>query len=125
MTRPGTPAGQLPACPDPCSPEGTRAPRGAEPSATAERLGSPCHTGGGTPRCRGCRACRNGPAQDGTVMGIARGDTALARPLTADPTAARPLRAWQQHALDRYEQQAPKDFLVTATPGAGKTTFAL
>jgi superfamily II DNA or RNA helicase len=57
-------------------------------------------------------------------MGIAMGDTALARPLQSSP-AARPLRAWQQHALDRYEEQAPKDFLVTATPGAGKTTFAL
>jgi superfamily II DNA or RNA helicase len=38
---------------------------------------------------------------------------------------SRPLRAWQQAALRRYEEQSPKDFLVTATPGAGKTTFAL
>jgi superfamily II DNA or RNA helicase len=40
-------------------------------------------------------------------------------------TTGRPLRAWQQAALDQYEQHSPKDFLVTATPGAGKTTFAL
>ncbi|TFV73321.1 DEAD/DEAH box helicase [Blastococcus sp. CT_GayMR19] len=40
-------------------------------------------------------------------------------------TTSRPLRAWQQAALARYEEQSPKDFLVTATPGAGKTTFAL
>ena len=40
-------------------------------------------------------------------------------------TTSRPLRAWQQSALQRYEEQSPKDFLVTATPGAGKTTFAL
>jgi superfamily II DNA or RNA helicase len=40
-------------------------------------------------------------------------------------TTSRPLRAWQQAALEQYEQQSPKDFLVTATPGAGKTTFAL
>ncbi|MGY1809775.1 DEAD/DEAH box helicase [Blastococcus sp. SYSU D00669] len=40
-------------------------------------------------------------------------------------TTSRPLRAWQQAALDQYEEQSPKDFLVTATPGAGKTTFAL
>jgi superfamily II DNA or RNA helicase len=40
-------------------------------------------------------------------------------------TTSRPLRAWQQAALEQYEQQVPKDFLVTATPGAGKTTFAL
>jgi superfamily II DNA or RNA helicase len=38
---------------------------------------------------------------------------------------SRPLRAWQQAALRQYEEQSPKDFLVTATPGAGKTTFAL
>ena len=40
-------------------------------------------------------------------------------------TTSRPLRAWQQQALQRYEEHFPKDFLVTATPGAGKTTFAL
>jgi superfamily II DNA or RNA helicase len=40
-------------------------------------------------------------------------------------TTSRPLRAWQQRALERYEELSPKDFLVTATPGAGKTTFAL
>jgi superfamily II DNA or RNA helicase len=39
---------------------------------------------------------------------------------------ARPLRLWQQQALDTWvEKGQPKDFLVTATPGAGKTTFAL
>lgn len=37
----------------------------------------------------------------------------------------RPLRAWQSQALARYEEARPSDFLVTATPGAGKTTFAL
>ena len=35
------------------------------------------------------------------------------------------LRAWQQEALDLYLSRAPKDFLAVATPGAGKTTFAL
>src|SRR4051794_3489574 len=40
-------------------------------------------------------------------------------------TTSRPLRAWQQAALGKYEEDFPKDFLVTATPGAGKTTFAL
>ena len=40
-------------------------------------------------------------------------------------TTSRPLRAWQAKALAQYEEQSPKDFLVTATPGAGKTTFAL
>src|SRR4051794_4224760 len=53
------------------------------------------------------------------------GETALARAHAPATTSARPLRAWQQAALEEYEQQSPKDFLVTATPGAGKTTFAL
>ena len=35
------------------------------------------------------------------------------------------LRAWQAAALERYELLQPKDFLTVATPGAGKTTFAL
>lgn len=42
------------------------------------------------------------------------------------PDTGRPLRAWQREALTTYvEQGEPQDFLVTATPGAGKTTFAL
>jgi superfamily II DNA or RNA helicase len=39
-------------------------------------------------------------------------------------TAAK-LRAWQAAALEQYLAQAPRDFLAVATPGAGKTTFAL
>ncbi len=39
-------------------------------------------------------------------------------------TATR-LRAWQSAALDKYFAQDPRDFLAVATPGAGKTTFAL
>ncbi len=35
------------------------------------------------------------------------------------------LRAWQQEALDRYLEASPRDFLAVATPGAGKTTYAL
>lgn len=35
------------------------------------------------------------------------------------------LRAWQQEAIAEYFVREPKDFLVAATPGAGKTTFAL
>ncbi|MDN6511227.1 MAG: DEAD/DEAH box helicase family protein, partial [Corynebacterium sp.] len=40
-------------------------------------------------------------------------------------TAYGTLRAWQQAALRRYIDTAPQDFLAVATPGAGKTTFAL
>jgi superfamily II DNA or RNA helicase len=35
------------------------------------------------------------------------------------------LRAWQQAALEEYRGRLPRDFLAVATPGAGKTTFAL
>jgi superfamily II DNA or RNA helicase len=35
------------------------------------------------------------------------------------------LRAWQVEALDRYRALGQRDFLAVATPGAGKTTFAL
>ena len=40
------------------------------------------------------------------------------------PTGAR-LRLWQREALAKYQTEPRKDFLLTATPGAGKTTFAL
>jgi superfamily II DNA or RNA helicase len=35
------------------------------------------------------------------------------------------LRAWQQAAIEQYFTANPRDFLAVATPGAGKTTFAL
>lgn len=35
------------------------------------------------------------------------------------------LRAWQAEALEQYLRDDPRDFLAVATPGAGKTTFAL
>jgi superfamily II DNA or RNA helicase len=35
------------------------------------------------------------------------------------------LRAWQEEAITTYFATEPKDFLAAATPGAGKTTFAL
>jgi superfamily II DNA or RNA helicase len=50
------------------------------------------------------------------------------RPAEAAVAAAssrRPLRSWQRRALARYLAVAPRDFLAVATPGAGKTTFAL
>lgn len=42
---------------------------------------------------------------------------------TAPDTQA--LRGWQRRALVRYLGAKPRDFLAVATPGAGKTTFAL
>ncbi len=35
------------------------------------------------------------------------------------------LRAWQTEAVAQYFRDLPRDFLAVATPGAGKTTFAL
>jgi superfamily II DNA or RNA helicase len=41
-------------------------------------------------------------------------------------TSASPyLRRWQIRALQAYLEAGPRDYLVTATPGSGKTTFAL
>lgn len=49
--------------------------------------------------------------------------------MTAQPSEAQlpglRLRTWQAEALAQYRESAPTDFLVTATPGAGKTAFAL
>jgi superfamily II DNA or RNA helicase len=39
-------------------------------------------------------------------------------------TAAK-LRAWQTEAVTQYFDTEPRDYLAVATPGAGKTTFAL
>jgi superfamily II DNA or RNA helicase len=44
---------------------------------------------------------------------------------TSEYDPAPSLRAWQRRALVAYLQRRPQDFLAVATPGAGKTTFAL
>src|SRR5579884_5084 len=45
---------------------------------------------------------------------------------SAEPAAARVrLRPWQHAALERFRGHGQADFLAVATPGAGKTTFAL
>jgi superfamily II DNA or RNA helicase len=54
-----------------------------------------------------------------------REETGLAAP-REQAGVARRLRAWQRSALAQYAaQDRPKDFLVTATPGSGKTAYAL
>ena len=35
------------------------------------------------------------------------------------------LRPWQRAAFDQFTASTASDFLAVATPGAGKTTFAL
>lgn len=48
------------------------------------------------------------------------------RPGRRDPgEQGPPLRAWQRKALVEYLRRRGEDFLAVATPGAGKTTFAL
>lgn len=39
--------------------------------------------------------------------------------------SARPLRPWQAEAVSLYDEKGAEDFLTTATPGSGKTTFGL
>jgi superfamily II DNA or RNA helicase len=52
---------------------------------------------------------------------LSRGKTARITPWPTD----RPLRAWQREALDRLLAEPAGDFLASATPAAGKTTFGL
>ncbi|AXT85660.1 hypothetical protein C6I20_10960 [Aeromicrobium sp. A1-2] len=40
-------------------------------------------------------------------------------------TRSQHLRVWQREAFEQYQRAQPRDFLTVATPGAGKTTFAL
>jgi len=44
---------------------------------------------------------------------------------SAAPNAFPPLRTWQRRALVEYLRRNSENFLAVATPGAGKTTFAL
>jgi superfamily II DNA or RNA helicase len=46
-------------------------------------------------------------------------------PAAAPRQGGRALRAWQRAALAQFESSASPNFLAVATPGAGKTTFAL
>jgi superfamily II DNA or RNA helicase len=48
-----------------------------------------------------------------------------ARPDRVPRGAQSRLRAWQSAALEAYQAREPRDFLTVATPGAGKTTYAL
>jgi superfamily II DNA or RNA helicase len=52
--------------------------------------------------------------------------SAVARSRALPPwPARRPLRAWQQRALDALAEHDGEAFLASATPAAGKTTFGL
>lgn len=65
------------------------------------------------------------PLPGPTVGTFAAEHLSPAYPERAARGTADKLRAWQAEALDRYFEREPRDFLAAATPGAGKTTFAL
>lgn len=66
------------------------------------------------------------PSLPGPTVGtFAAEHLSPAYPERAARGTASKLRAWQAEALDRYFEREPRDFLAAATPGAGKTTFAL
>ena len=67
------------------------------------------------------------PASQGPTHASSSAATSLppAFPRRAPWGTAGSLRAWQAAALEQYMAAAPRDFLAVATPGAGKTTFAL
>ncbi len=70
-------------------------------------------------------AAPHGPASAGHPSPSAASHLPPAFPGRAPWGTAAKLRAWQQEALEVYLERAPRDFLAVATPGAGKTTFAL
>ncbi|BDZ40860.1 hypothetical protein GCM10025865_01590 [Paraoerskovia sediminicola] len=65
------------------------------------------------------------PAQPQTPSPSAASHLSPAFPSRAPWGTASKLRAWQAEAIAQYQAAAPRDFLAVATPGAGKTTFAL
>src|SRR6056297_1044523 len=58
-----------------------------------------------------------GSVERGAARPFAEVEEALAAPLR--------FRAWQKEALAKLEARVHPNFLAVATPGAGKTTFAL
>ena len=71
-------------------------------------------------------ARRSQPSHNPTQPSIfAAENLSPAYPQRAAWGTTRPLRAWQAAALKQYLEAMPRDFLAVATPGAGKTTFAL
>ncbi|MDD9205882.1 DEAD/DEAH box helicase, partial [Georgenia sp. 10Sc9-8] len=65
------------------------------------------------------------PTQPAGVSTAAAEQLSPAYPARAAWGTASRLRAWQAQAVRAYTEAAPRDFLAVATPGAGKTTFAL
>jgi len=60
-----------------------------------------------------------------TIPAPATSDHSRRPGLTLRPELLLALRSWQQDAYHEYFRDDRRDFLLVATPGAGKTTFAL
>lgn len=90
-------------------------------------------------QCPGCGACSPGPCRAPLEAGwhadhvqpySRQGETdvingqALCPPCNLKKGAS-VLRDWQQQAKEEFFARKKRDFLVSATPGAGKTTYAL
>lgn len=71
------------------------------------------------------RAAGDRPTGPAHASPSAAGNLPPAYPSRAPWGTAQNLRAWQAAALEQYMAASPQDFLAVATPGAGKTTFAL
>src|SRR5689334_18769850 len=97
-----------------------------EDSTSTERVSIPRRL----PAARRLVRVRSGSAPSDLFEADAESGS-LAEPGGALVEPGRPLRAWQRQALEAYERSqrgaelGSSDFLVTATPGAGKTSFAL
>jgi len=63
---------------------------------------------------------RPGPREENPIASARKRD-----PETTPMQRSVRLRPWQKQALERFHEAAAADFLAVATPGAGKTTFAL
>lgn len=94
-------------------------------------------TGSGSANVDGASVAGSSSAADsgpvdaaGAPIGVVAGNAAAEHLSPAFPEraawgTASKLRAWQAEALEKYFATNPRDFLAAATPGAGKTTFAL
>lgn len=84
-----------------------------------------CRIAGGSVPARGTAPHVPERPEPETVTTTASHHLSPAFPGRAPWGTAGKLRAWQQGAMEKYIQEQPRDFLAVATPGAGKTTFAL
>lgn len=94
---------------------------------------SPAHTDTHRSDTRRSDAHPDAPGGEPHIGSFAAEHLSPTYPQRAPWGTAQRLRAWQAEALDLYfsldgpdgEGAGPRDFLAAATPGAGKTTFAL